>query len=322
MAGVTQLPLVVFIVIAQVFIGWALVERGWRPRSCRAGTCRRDREFELVLVADVEQVFGRRGPHIARRQAIRSTSRGPSIACPAWARPVMARALLARPLLPRSSLRASLRSASFRRAAFHRASFHRASFTVAAPATSPAAPATLAASFTLTGWLAPCGGLSRARRGQVFVEVQFAEHVVELRRRRQQVVVILLVQRALVQHTGRRRWRAGRPTSGIGRAFVAPSTAAAATTTPATPAPFAVSASIVAALIVVSRTSLPARLALGGFRRARIGWAGSRLFIEQQARLAIDVVVEDRTILFVVVEVGWRLGRRRRKRAALLSPIR
>jgi hypothetical protein len=35
------------------------------------------------------------------------------------------------------------------------------------------------------------------------------------------------------------------------------------------------------------------RLALGGFRRARIGWAGSRLFIEQQVRLAIDVVVED-----------------------------
>jgi hypothetical protein len=68
---------------------------------------------------------------------------------------------------------------------------------------------------------------------------------------------------------------------------------------------------------------LRARLARSSFLGFRIRCAGCRFLIEQQVSFAVEVVIEDRTVIFVVVFKAPRHFRRgRRERATFFAPAR
>jgi hypothetical protein len=208
-------------------------------------------------------------------------------------------------LTPRRTLRGpAFRASAFGTASFW-AAFGAASLWATASAAAPSASTATTAAVAIVGRFASGGGLNWTRRCKLVVEViQLAEYVVEFRRRGEQIVFVIQVTR------WRRIARAG---CDLGLSFLTPATTAT-TSAPATAAAtFALAATFVtgAALACAWCTiRFAIRLTFS------VSGTSSRLFVKQQIRLAVNVVVQDRAVIILVVV----LERGRRSIGATLLP--
>gem|GEM_PF-5419438 len=183
-------------------------------------------------------------------------------------------------------------------------------FAAAPTTTTAAATATSSTSrFAIVGRLAWGQVLCGPGRNVVIHVRQFVEYVIEVRRSGKQVIVVVEIPRR--GHS--------RATWGGGPTFVAAFTPASSPTTTAAP-PWASVARAVA--IVAARTALDARFALSVTLSITLCFALGRfrgwLFVENQIRLVIYVVIQDGTIFLVVV---ISFGRRRRVRTPFFATI-